>query len=102
MWRNWDLVNKPGTKPLDCLYRCEVVRVTCNSHTFIDRAHERRNGATSLTCVTVAPKFFKNSESDVPRADMDMLRIPDTEIDMADIRSTEVQDAEMVCRYKTL
>jgi len=102
MWRNWNLVNKPGAKPLDCLDGCDVVRVTRNNHALINGAHERRNGATSLTCITVAPEFFKNFESDVPRAEMDMFRVSDTEIDMAHIRITEVQDAEMICRHKSL
>jgi len=76
--------------------------VTCNSHTPTDSAHERRDGATNLTCVTVASKFFKNLESDVPRTDMDTFSVSDREIDTADIRSIEVQDAEIVCRYKSL
>jgi len=50
----------------------------------------------------VAYKFFKNLESDVPRTDMDMFSVSDREIDTADIRSIEVQDAEIVCRYKSL
>jgi hypothetical protein len=39
---------------------------------------------------------FQNLDSNVPRANSDMIRISNTEIEVADIRTVRQQNAEMV------
>jgi len=73
-----------------------IVRVTGNGHVIVKQSNERRDGVAGLTRVTVAAIPFQNLESNVPRANPDVIRISNTEIEVAGIRTVRQQNAEMV------
>ena len=50
----------------------------------------------------MSPGIFANFKSDVSRAGADMFGIADSKVDMANIRTTDLDDAEMVCRHESL
>jgi hypothetical protein len=98
---NCHLVNKPGAQPLDGSPRGVIVRVARDGDRIIDRRHEWCEGATSAKRVTVTAMHFQDLESNVSRADTDVLRIADAEVDMPYIHAIRGHDAEMIIGHKT-
>ena len=100
MLRHRNLIGKTGAKPFNRPSRGLIVRVARNRHGVINGPNEWRNSTTSLKRVTVTSKLLPNLETDVPRANLNMLGVADSKIDVADIQTIDGGNAKVIRRNK--
>jgi hypothetical protein len=85
--RNWNLIGKIRTQPLNGAHGCNVVGVASNRDRARNGLDKRRNRTTSLKRVAVPTKLLANLKSDVTGTNSNVLGVADSKIDVTNIRT---------------
>ena len=96
--RNGNLAYEARAQSLDGPNRSGIVRVAGDDHLLVNGADKRGDGTAGLQRVAVPSKRLLNLESDVPRANPDVLPISNAKVDVADLHAVGGKDLKMVIR----
>lgn len=80
--RHRHLIHKLRAQFFNRPSRGVIVWIARDRDGLVNRAHERRNGLTSLERVAAPAKCFRNFETNVSRADANMFRVTYPKIDV--------------------